>query len=194
MFYWLVWIITRIISFFAFPLKVIGGENIPSKGPFILASNHVSNLDPVVIPISCRRRLSFLAKDTLFSHWLLGSFLRGLDAFPIKRGKADISAIKGVLGRLKQGKPVVVFPEGTRVIDESKRKVQAGVGLIVGKARVPVVPFFIDGTQRVMAKGDKKIKRGLVTVKIGKSFLLPEDISSHEKRALFIMDQISALG
>lgn len=192
-FYWFTWLFTKFITAFLFSIKLVGRENIPKKGAFILASNHVSNLDPVVIPLCVRRRLSFLAKASLFHHWLLGAFLRGLDAFPVQRGKSDIRAIKEVLSRLKSGKPVVMFPEGTRVTDVSKRKVQPGVGLIVARAGVPVVPVFIDGSQKVLGKGAKKIKRGLITVKIGKSFILPEHISSNENRAQFIMERIAEL-
>lgn len=164
MFYWFMWGFVKALRVLCFPLKVYGRENIPAEGAFILASNHVSHLDPMVIPISCHRRLSFVAKESLFKSWPLGAILRGLDAYPIRRGASDLKAVKSILARLKQGTPVTIFPEGTRARPGAQRKVQAGIGLVVVRSHAPVVPVYIEGTDKVLRPGARWLR--YVPVKI----------------------------
>ena len=102
MIYYITYFLTKALSFIFFPRKAWGTENIPRTGPFILASNHVSNLDPVVLGISSVRRLNFMAKWELFQKQPLGFFLTELSAFPIKRNEADFGALKEALKRLQR--------------------------------------------------------------------------------------------
>jgi len=173
-------------------MKVLGGENIPKKGAFILASNHKSHLDPMVIPISLNRKISFLAKESLFKGKFLGWLLPKLEAYPIKRESSDFRALRGVFKRLRSGMPVLIFPEGTRVVDEKERQIQPGIGLIVQKSKVPVIPIYISGTSKVFPPKSKKLKRHLVTVKFGKPFEIPSQFTNVEA-AQFIMGKILTL-
>ncbi len=166
MVYYVVYFLTKFVSFFYFPRNIHGHEHIPAHGGFILASNHISNLDPVVLGISSKRRINFMAKDTLFKG-ILGWVLPKLGAFPIKRGAADISAFKETYGRLNNGKPVLIFVEGTRRAENAVPKAQPGIGLVAVRSKVPVIPVFIDGTQNVMPQGSKAMVRGTVTVRFG---------------------------
>src|SRR5471030_135232 len=113
MIYYITYFLTKILSWAYFPYKAFQSRNIPRQGGFILASNHISNLDPVVLGICSVRRLNFMAKIELF-HGLLGFFLTNLGAFPVKRGEADFGAMKEALKRLKKGHGVLIFVEGTR--------------------------------------------------------------------------------
>ena len=167
--YWIVRFLTLCVSKIFFPIRVYGLENIPPQGAFIYASNHISYLDPVVLAISCRRRISFVAKDTLFKNWFLGFILPRLDAFPIKRDSADIGAIKETLRRLKQGRAVLIFPEGTRVQDLSHHEIQSGIGMIAIKSGVPIIPVLIRGTNKILPSGAKFFRPGIITITIGKS-------------------------
>jgi len=192
MVYWIVWSITKFLRLCSFPLKVVGKENIPKKGAFIFASNHRSHLDPMLIPICTTRKISFVAKESLFKGKFLGWLLPKLNAFPIKRGESDFRALRGILKRIKDGLPVVIFPEGTRVSDEKDRKVQAGIGLIAQKSKVPIVPIYLSGTQKVFPPKARKLKRYQVTVFFGEPFNVPDQLTNLEA-ANYIMQKILSL-
>ena len=167
--YWIVRFLTLCFSKIFFPFQVHGVENILPRGAFIYASNHISYLDPVVLAISCQRRISFVAKDSLFKNKLFGWFISNLDAFPIKRESADIGAIRETIKRLKQGRAVLIFPQGTRIHDPDFRKVESGIGMITVKSGVPVVPVYVTGTDRALPEGAKFFKRYPITIYIGKA-------------------------
>lgn len=166
MVYYIVYFLTKFVSFFCFPRKIYGHEYIPRAGGFIIASNHVSNLDPVVLGISCLRRINFVAKEELFKGFL-GWVLPKLGAFPIKRGEADLGAVKEALKRLRKGKPVLIFVEGTRRLEGASSQAQAGIGFLAAKSGLPVIPVFVDGTQKAMPPGSKFPVRKPVSVRFG---------------------------
>ena len=127
----------------------------------------MSNLDPVVLGISSLRRINFMAKVELFRKEPLGFILKKLGAFPIKRGEADLGALKEAIKRLKAGNPVLIFVEGTRRIGDEPSKPQAGVGFLAVKSQVPVIPVFLENTQKVMPPGSKFFIRNKVAVRFG---------------------------
>ena len=167
MIYYIVYFLTKLVSFLYFPRKIYGHEHIPDSGGFIIASNHVSNLDPVVLGISCKRRINFMAKYELFQKQPLGFILTKLGAFSVKRGEADFGALKEAVKRLRKGKPVLIFIEGTRRIGDVPSQAQAGIGFLAVKANVPVIPVYLEGTQNVMPPGSKIFTRNPVTVRFG---------------------------
>lgn len=167
MIYWIAHAIFTIISKLFFPVTVLGRENIPSCGSYILASNHLSNLDPMILGIASGRRLSYVAKKSLFKSKLAKFFLPRFGAFPINRSATDIGALKEALKRLKFKYGLVIFPEGTRKARQTEKTIQPGIGFIASKSGVPVVPAFIRGTGDVMPPGSKTIKRGRVSVCFG---------------------------
>jgi len=191
MLYWIGYVLFVILSKFLFPIKVYGIENIPVKGGFILASNHLSNLDPFVVGISIKRRLCFIAKDSLFRNKILGFILSEWGAFPLKRESRDIGAVKEALKRLKRGYGLVIFPEGTR-IKKDMNKFLPGVALLSDKGQVPVIPTFVKGANDVLPAGARQLKRHPVTVYFGKAV----EHSSHEsyqETTSRIMQEIRAL-
>ncbi|VAX36988.1 Acyl-CoA:1-acyl-sn-glycerol-3-phosphate acyltransferase [hydrothermal vent metagenome] len=170
MIYWVSYFLIKLLSWIYFPCTFIGRENIPAKGAFLITSNHISNLDPFLIGSGFSRKLNYLAKEELFRTKFTNFFFRKVGAFPIKRGGADLGAIKEVFKRLKSEEPVLLFPEGTRTLDPAKRKIQAGVGLIAAKSGLPVIPVYINGSDKVLPAGAKWLKRNRVTVTFGKAF------------------------
>ena len=94
-----------------------------------------------------------MAKSELFQNPIFGSIIRALLAFPVKRGAPDRAAIRYAIDLLKQGELVVIFPEGTRSKDGQLKDAEPGLALIVGKAKVPVIPVGIAGTRRIFSKG-----------------------------------------
>lgn len=162
-----------------FHLEISGKENLPKKGGFIFASNHTSFLDPVVAAASCPRRLDFMARDDLFDNLLFGWFISSLGAFPLKRNSADISALKEAIRRVRSGRGLVVFPQGDRMPSAHHLEGEslAGVGFLAAKAGLPVVPAFIQGTDKALPVGAKSIRRHSISVRIGKQINIEKGIS-----------------
>lgn len=157
------WIILRV----GFGLEVRGQEHVPASGTFIVASNHVSFLDPVVVGVACPRRVCFMARSTLFAHPLLGWFLRGTRVIPLKRGEADLGAVREAVRRLHEGEPIAIFPEGGRQLSGRLGQARRGVGLVATTARVPIVPVLVRGTFQAMPPGENRLHRAKIRVAFG---------------------------
>lgn len=138
--------------------KVQGADNMPKEGPVILVINHVSMWDPVVAASSVSRRVSFMAKEELFSIPILGKLFSKLGAFPVKRGQGDMNAIRQSLAILKGGGVLGLFPEGTRSRNGEIQKGLPGMVLLMEKSQASVVPLKVGGTVHMFTKGWGKIK------------------------------------
>lgn len=136
--------------------KLYGLENLPKQGGFILASNHVSYLDPPFIAVHVLRQPVFsFARSTLFKKGI-GWFFKRLYMIPVDRDKGnDITSIKKILQLLKDGHPILMFPEGTRSITGILQRPKKGIGLFIARSGVPVVPVRIFGTYEAWPKGAK---------------------------------------
>ena len=168
-----------------FGMKVYGRENVPAKGGFILAGNHVSYLDPPAVGSACPRKVHFMARHDLFKIPVLGWWLRSVGAFEVKRESADISAMKQAIRCLRNGKGLALFPQGRRSgIENLEQDVQAGIGFIAQKSGVPVVPAFVKGTEIALPKGARFFRRASITVRFGKSILVGIDMSYQDAAAL----------
>lgn len=121
-------------------LKVKGTENIPREGAFLLCANHRSFMDPILIAASCKRQLTFMAKEELFKVFLLGRLIKALGAFPIKRGRGDAAAVMATLKIMKKGAATVIFPEGTRMKNGARKQINHGIIRLAMQAKVPIVP------------------------------------------------------
>lgn len=168
MIYWMAHALACILSKIFVPITVYGKESIPPRNSVIIASNHLSNLDPMLLGLASGRRLSYVAKESLFKNKIFSFFLYQVGAFPIRRDYGDVSAIKEALRRLKKGGRIVVFPEGTRKSQDGPRKIQPGVGLLAVKGGATVIPAFIRNSDKILAPGATFIKPGGVTVTFGK--------------------------
>lgn len=159
----------RIFCIVLFRMRFYGLENIPSNGPFILASNHQSFLDPLFVGIAPKRQLCFMARNTLFAGRIFGPLLLSVKAIPVRRGQADISAIKTIITKLKQGHGVCLFPEATRTTDGRIASFKGGFGLLCRRGNAPVVPALIDGAFECWPRHKKLFKPGSkITVCYGK--------------------------
>jgi 1-acyl-sn-glycerol-3-phosphate acyltransferase len=133
--------------------SVQGTEHLPREGGFLIACNHASFLDPPMVGQAVRREIVFLARKTLFRNPIAGAVLRSWKAIPLDRDDADVAAIRAILHALKAGEPVMLFPEGTRTCDGKLQPAKPGVGFLVAKAGVPVVPARIFGSFEAMGRG-----------------------------------------
>jgi 1-acyl-sn-glycerol-3-phosphate acyltransferase len=129
-------------------MRVEGCERVPREGPLIVAANHVSYFDPPVVGCALPRPLHFMAKKELFDIPLFGALIRRYNAFPVDRGRGDVGAIKRTVAVLKTGNAVLIFPEGTRNRDES-RKAESGVALLASLSGARILPAYISGTRRL---------------------------------------------
>jgi len=168
------WVFFRL----GFGLEVRGQEHVPQQGSFIVASNHVSYLDPPVIGVACPRRLSFLARSTLFQHPLLGAFLRGIHAIPLRREEGDLGAVRAAVLRLTRGEPVAIFPEGRRQFSGRLGTAKRGVGLLAEAARVPVIPAVVRGTFEALPPGSRRLARAKIRVAFGPPIPYTTDLAS----------------
>ena len=152
MFYKSVKVFLRFLVLFIFRVKIIGRDNVPADGGAIFAANHKSDWDPVIIALSSPRQLSFMAKSELFNNKIFGFILKKLGAFPVQRGKGDVSAVKTSLRILKSNNAMIMFPEGKRVKENEHTDAKPGIAMIATHAKVPVIPICISGKYRWMGK------------------------------------------
>lgn len=135
----------RWVSVLLLRTRVYGLHRVPAKGGALLVSNHQSFMDPVLATMALPYEINFMARESLFHSRWFGGLIRYLNAFPVKRGTADMQAIKETMRRLKEGKLVLVFPEGTRTPDGRVGTLLAGPATMAKKCQVPIVPTLIDG-------------------------------------------------
>lgn len=120
-------------------------ENVPCRGPVLFVSNHQSFFDPVLVGYGLDREVDYMARDTLFDNPWFEKLIRSLNAFPVKRGEADLAAVKETLRRLRDDRAVLLFPEATRTADGRIREFKPGLALLARKANAPIIPVVIDG-------------------------------------------------
>jgi len=157
--------------------RVENASYLPDEGGFILASNHVSFLDPPLLGQACRREAFYMARDTLFRHPVANWVLTKWNCVPINRDRGDLGALRTMLRMLGEGKAVLMFPEGTRSRDGKLQEARAGIGMIVVKSGAKVVPMRILGTDKALPRGATLPRPAKITVKFGEPFAysLPPD-------------------
>lgn len=173
--------ICRIFFKLFFQAAIRGEENIPSRGPVLIAPNHVSFLDPVAVGTAARRQLYYLARDDLFTIPFLGWLIKNLHAFPVKKDRPDPKAIKRVLQVLKRGNALLLFPEGTRSLNGKLLPGELGIGMLAWHSRATVIPVAIMGSERALPVDAKWIRREKIEVRFGKA-ISPEEFPKREKR------------
>lgn len=133
-----------------FRLEARGLENIPAEGPVVLASNHLSNLDPPTVGVKVKRKVYFMAKEELFKVPVFGPLIRSFGAFPVKRGGVSKDAIKSAITLLKEGNVMGIFPEGSR--NNQSGAAKKGAAMIAIRSGSAVVPVAIIGKYRPFSK------------------------------------------
>ena len=159
---------TRLLFSAMFNQRCHGLDNVPTTGGTIIASNHLSFLDPHAVGSVIPRSVYYLGRRTLFKRALWAAVLRSWQVVPVDpSGKPDIAGLKAILGRLEQGHVVVLFPEGTRSPDGNFQSAKAGVGLLAAKAGALVVPARVFNAHKVCPKGQRWPRRGQLDVVYG---------------------------
>ena len=170
--YWLARGVLQPFCHLYFRLSRIGREHIPAEGPFIIASNHRSFLDPFVIGMMARRPLYFMTKKEAFINRPVAWLLSSLGAFPIDRGSSDQEAMATTRAILERGDGVLVFPEGTRTRPGPLGRPKRGIGRLALETGAPVVPVAIIGSEAVR-KG-WRIRPHKVRIRAGAPLTFPK--------------------
>lgn len=170
----------RVTTTLAFDLKVYGAHRVPSEGGVLLVSNHQSYLDPVLVGVRLKRPLSYMAKSELFRFRPFAWLIRALGAFPVKQGAGDVGAMKETIARLQEGRALNIFPEGSRTEDGELLPIEKGVGLVIRKAKVPVVPVVIHGSYEAWPKDQKLPRPHPIRILYGR----PLDLSSMDREQI----------
>ena len=174
--------IFKIFAIILYRPKIVGKENLPKDGGALLCPNHVGNLDAAVIVAMFKRKVNVLAKEELFKNGFLCWIADLFGIYPVKRGKADMQAIKISLTLLKRNELLLMFPEGTRNGMAKGIKPKNGAVLIAATAGKPIIPIGIQGSFKPFTK---------VIVNIGKTIdysKLNEEVKDKEQASELTKD------
>lgn len=185
--------LSRALAEAVFDYRVINEEHLIHGGGVLLCSNHVSYLDPPLAGIAYREAVHYLARKSLlsnpFSRWLFPQ----LHVVPIDQDRPGFAGLKTIIKNLTAGHRVLIFPEGSRSPDGNLQRGEPGTGLVVAKARVPVVPIRIFGAHEALPFGSGKLRRNTITVVIGAPLRFDREELPHGKDAYQqISDRIMA--
>jgi 1-acyl-sn-glycerol-3-phosphate acyltransferase len=177
----------------AYRYRAWGFRKVPREGPVLLVSNHQSFLDPILVGLSVHHRQFYaLARSSLFRHAAFAWLIRSINAIPVERGTADMTAMRRCIEVLRQGHALLIFPEGTRTPDGTTKEFATGTMLIVRRAEPLVVPVAVEGSYDAWPK-ERKLPRasGKVGVMFGDPIpadvllgMQPEDALKHLRDAV----------
>lgn len=196
--YWIGWLLFGSAFRSLFGMRVTGREHLITEGPVLVASNHQSFLDPPLIGNLYQDQMIYLARKTLFrgfGAWLFPKW----DAIPVDQERPDMASLKAIIRRLKEGRRVLVFPEGARTSDGNLGEAAPGIGLIAAKSGAVIQPVRISGAREALPRGSARIRLARITVAVGEPIrLTPEEAAAkskedYERIARRIMDAIHAL-
>lgn len=163
----------RTVGFRYFKLRHEGAEHIRRDGPFILAPVHRSHLDAPLIGSLTHRQVRYLGKEELFAPRPLGWLMRAVGTFPVRRGDADLDAMRAASALLNDGSAMLVFPEGTRQQGDDIGEIFDGTAWLAARTGVEVVPIGVAGTSQALPSGAKFPKRTQVAIAIGEPLAPP---------------------
>ena len=183
-----IWQLAAPLIHLLFPARCdFGGARLP-EGPCIVCANHSSMKDPIYLAIVLgpREQLYFMAKAELFARKHIGAFLTGLGAFPVRRGEADITAVKTAIRHLRDGHKIGMFPEGTRVGADDAVAAKTGAVALAARTRVPIVPVYLPREKKFFRR---------ITIRVGEPYLVDGAADGNtEQLAADLMERIYALG
>lgn len=165
-----------------FRVKKIDIHKVPKKGKFILCSNHISYIDPVIIGAFIPRYVYFMAKKELYNNKILGSLVNFLNAFPVNRRTLDRKTISTSFDILKGGNILGIFPEGTRSTDGIIRKGKKGMGFISVYTKTSIIPVAISGANKIVQKPHKRIFFPKIKLIVGDVIDIKDILKKHDKK------------
>ncbi len=198
--YWLGYSTAKTVARAFFNYRVIGDAHLKLAGGALVVSNHESFLDPPLVGIAFDEEMHFLARKTLFNNPIARVVYQALNSIPVDQDRPDMTSLKTVIRLLKEGQKVVIFPEGSRTLDGNLLPGEPGVGLIVAKAGVPVLPVRIFGARKALPRGGTLPQPSEITLVVGQPWTYdPANYRDHSGKDLYkrisedLMAQISEL-
>ncbi len=164
--------------------QIYGAKNVPQSGPLVVVSNHASYFDPPIVSNCVRRPVAYMAKEELFDIPILAKVIKLYGAYPVSRGNADRTAIRAALEYLNKGWAVGVFLEGTRTPDGRITDPKRGALLLAAKAKAPILPVSIWGSEGILKKGSAIPRPVPITVRIGNLIDAPSSTNKEELETL----------
>ncbi|MEM6884751.1 MAG: lysophospholipid acyltransferase family protein [Verrucomicrobiota bacterium] len=171
-------------------LRIEGGHHIPETGGALFVSNHCSFFDPPAMACATPRILDFLARKTLFDNPLFGAAIRNLNAIPVDQENPDMAGLKTIISRLRKGRVVVLYPEGSRTSNGELQPGQPGIGLVIEKAGVPIIPSRFFGMYEAWPRDDTPHPFTPVSLVVGEPFRAHSDKTDKRERYKELSDQV----
>jgi len=191
--------LAKFLARLCFRMRVVYPERMIESGPLVLAVNHASFVDPPLAGICSHRGVYYLARKSILKWPILGPLFPAMNVIPVERDGNDLSALREVIRKIKEGNGVVLFPEGTRSTDGQLQPARAGIGFVIAKTGAPVLPMRIFGSFDAFPRDAKFMCFPQITVVLGQPlFFTEEEIagSTRETYQLFsdrVMAAISEL-
>jgi 1-acyl-sn-glycerol-3-phosphate acyltransferase len=148
-------------------VEIRGREKIPAAGPYVIAPVHRSNIDTLLAGCLTRRRIRFMGKDSLWKYRWSAALFSSLGGFPVHRGTPDREALRRCEEAVRDGEPVVLFPEGTRQSGPKLHPLFEGAAFVAARTGVPIIPVGIGGSEWAMPKGTRMIRPVKVVMVVG---------------------------
>ncbi|MEA4963950.1 lysophospholipid acyltransferase family protein [Lutispora sp.] len=189
MFYQIIKLLLKPLFNIFYVVRVEGLDNLPEENGYIVCGNHARVIDPILLGVNMPKKIYFMAKNELFKNKLVAFVLKGLGAFPVKRGEADLKSIKTSLKLLQTQQNIGIFPEGTRNTT-GELKAEPGIAMLAIKSKRPIVPVAIKTDYKIFHRTD---------IVIGKAINLSEHFDTKLKNedykdiSLEIMKKIKKL-
>ena len=191
--------LAKLLARVFFRMRVVHPERMIESGPLILAVNHTSFFDPPLAGICSRRGVYYLARKTLLKWPFFGPLFPAMNVIPVERDGNDMSALREVIKKIKDGNGVVLFPEGTRSKDGHLQPARAGIGFVIAKTGAPVLPMRIFGAYEAFPKNSKRLHFTQITVVIGEPLVFSREELASATRETYqalsdrVMEAIAAL-
>jgi 1-acyl-sn-glycerol-3-phosphate acyltransferase len=190
--------LSRALAEAALDYRVVNEDRLIETGGVLLCCNHVSYLDPPLAGVAYRGPVHYLARKSLLSNPVSRWLLPRLHVVPIDQDKAGFAGLKTIIRVLKEGHRVLIFPEGTRSADGTLQPGEPGTGLVVAKAKVPVIPMRLFGAYESLPFGSARFRPNKVTAVIGEPIhfereSLPDGKDAYQKISDRVMAAIAAL-
>ena len=185
--YWFCHTATLLAAKLLYRFEVVNRERLIENGSALIACNHESFLDPPCVSIAFQNPIHFLARKTLFDNKLFGGLISRLNALPVDQDRPDMTGLRRIIGLLKSGERVLIFPEGERTQTGDFGKAEPGVGLVIAKSQAPVLPVRIFGAYEIFPRGAKFPKLGgKITIVVGEPLDFSQELSSAgDKKELY---------
>lgn len=182
--YGVLWVLCRTLGVAVFGFRSRFVEPLPKEGGIVVLSSHQTFLDPLLLGLATDRRLSSLARSSLYRFKPFGAVITALDAVPIDRESSALKAMKVVIQRLQRGAAVIIFPEGARTFDGELGELKSGFALIAKKAEVPIVPVAIVGGFECWPRTRLFPRPGRIRLEFGK-ILTAAEVAVMSDREIF---------